>query len=189
MTNLILDDQITAFEKILSKEYTEVNFKDIISLVFHAINKMKDDKFSDQEYSEQTSETQCKKIYDKFEEELSLQNKFGWPQIFIVRNDYERRMDLATGGGSYISSTNILTLLLRILYVENYKRRYVFRSYDYRKVMSHKIRSLMTKQVDEFALEEIIDLLKNHLHHYLKIYNDCTHFENQLATAILKQIE
>lgn len=176
MSVIKLEEQIVSLDKILLKKFQEITFKDIISLIFHAFQKLSN------------NDNEIKDIHNNFLSELNEQNKLGWPKMEITKNDYDRRMDII-GGNSYIVTKNILTLLLRILYIENYKRRYTFKSYNYRKILSHKIRSVVTGPIEELSIDEILNILKHHLQHYMKIYYEESNFEYQLSNTILKHLE
>lgn len=95
---------------------------------------------------------------------------------------------------SFVKSNNIFMLLLRLLYVENYKRSYVFKSYGYHKILACKIvvvgkLSLAKKEIDELSLFDLFEFLRLGINYYIKIYGNDLHFEYQLGKTILNQLD
>ncbi|XWV25332.1 hypothetical protein QJ856_gp0438 [Tupanvirus deep ocean] len=177
MTSITLNEQITPLEKIINKSINNLTFKEIISLVFHAASILSNDNMD-------TISQGWKDIYADFEKELEKQNKIKWPHMSITKNDYNRRMDIFSTGGSFISSKNIFMLMLRLLYVENYKRPYVYKSYNYHKILSYKPKITHDVCVKKLSISELFEHLKLCMKHYLKVYNDDKHFEYQLGKTI-----
>ena len=125
-------NQTIALSKILSKTTNNLTFKETISLVFHCVSTLSaDDKCQ--------SHTVWKLLYDNFLDEINNQNNLEWPKITIVKNDQHKRLDVLTVSKMYIKSDNFLTHLFRLLVMENYKRTYNFKSYNYINVLNYVI--------------------------------------------------
>ncbi|XWV26593.1 hypothetical protein QJ857_gp0474 [Tupanvirus soda lake] len=182
MTSIILNEQITPLEKIINKNINNLTFKEIISLVFHAASILSNDNLD-------TISQGWTDIYTEFEKELEKQNKSKWPQMSITKNDYNRRIDIFSTGGSFISSKNIFMLMLRLLYVENYKRPYVYKSYNYHKVLGYKPKTIDNVCVKKLSLAELFEHFKICMKHYMRVYSDEKHFEYQLGKTINKILE
>ena len=176
----ILDDRLLPLEKIVNKNINELTFKEIISLIFHASKNIINDP----------SCTEWAKLYKQFEKELSEQNKMKWPEMAIIKNDYDKRIDIltTTSAATFIKTENIFMLLLRLLYVENYKRPYIFKSYNYHKILGNKLKGARQQSVKSLSLYDLFDLLQKQLTRYIRIYNDENQFEHQIATSLLKCI-
>jgi len=177
----IFTENIVPFEKIINKQVQNITFKEIISLIFHAIKKIIDDKTC-REWVEWAE------YYDEFTKQLSEQEKKSWPKLVIIKNDYNKRIDIFSTGSSYVSSNNIFTLIFRLLCIENYKRGYIYKSYNYHKILGHKLNEGDDIIIQKASLETLFDLLKKHIKHYLKIYDDDDRIENLLAKKILDEI-
>lgn len=176
------EENTIALDKIIKKSIKNINFKETISLIFHAAQKLSNDSsfFENQKW---------KNLYEEFSSELDEQNHRKWPKLIIVKNDYNKRIDIFSTGTSYIESNNFFTLLFRLLLLENYKRTYIYKSYKYHNILGHKLSDQPDKIVQKIKLDELFDILKKQLKYYLKIYNDADHFENNLASKIMEYFE
>jgi len=181
MSIINISEQIIPMEKIINKNINDLTFKEIISLVFHAMQfVIKDESMNDQDV--------WKNIYTEFERELIEQNKKKWPYMTITKNDYAKRIDIYSIDASFISSNNIFMLLLRLLYIENYKRPYVYKSYKYHKILGYKIKADSNDSVTKLSLNDIFDFLHSCMKYYIKIYNDGKHSEFELGKKIIGQL-
>jgi hypothetical protein len=182
MTSVIFSDQTISLEKIIDKNIDNLTFKEIISLVFYAVSTVAND-ITEPDHSA------WKNIYEEFEKELHEQNKHKWPNMSIIKNDYSKRIDIFSTGATFITSKNFLMLLFRLLYVENYKRPYIYKSYKYHKMLSHKMKISNNTSVKKLSMIELFKYLKTCLNYYIKIYNDDMNFEYQLCKSILCHLE
>lgn len=180
MINITLTDQIIQFDKIINKSINELTFKESVSLIFHAIKNLSTDQTRD-DYMDWYN------IYQDFLVLFDEQNKVGWPQLIISRNDYDRRMDISSFSTPFLKSDNLLIMLIRLIYVENYKRSYVYKTYQYHKVLGYKNNTAKI-EIKNASLSDLFVCLQNGLQHYMKIYNDKNQFEYQLVKNILGQI-
>jgi hypothetical protein len=182
MTTVVLEEQIIPLDKIINKNSKSVSLKETISLIFHATVLISND-------SAHPDKEKWKELYNEYKTILEKQNKIKWPQIIITRNDYQKRIDILTTSSSFVKSNNIFILLLRLLFVENYKRTYIYKAYGYYKILGHKINDYPDIIAKNMSVSDLFDLLKKHLFFYKKIYNEDLHFEYQLVNTILKQID
>src|SRR5271154_4704567 len=176
-----LDDQLASFDKIISKTSDSVTFKDIISLIFYAVSTLAKN-------STNPDSTTWANFYYEFEHELTLQNQNKWPKLSIIKNDYEKHLDIMLSS-PFIKSTNLLMLLLRLLYIENYERKYIFKTYNYPEILNHRVQVPMQTEISKLSLSDLFDLLKHGIQHYHKIYRSQETFEYQLAKAIYTQLD
>lgn len=181
MSMVKLNEQIVSLDKLSRKSSDHsFTFKEICSLIFYAILNLSK--------KETECEPNCWTIYYReFLNDLEKQNNIGWPQFTIRKNDYGKRIDLVLTD-PYEKSNNLLTLLLRLLYVENYKRQYIFEYMDYYKILGWKLETNI-QDIENLSLDRIFNLLKKCINHYNKVYNNDKSFEYQLAKAILRQID
>lgn len=178
-----MERQLTLLQKIILKDLNKLTFKDTISLFFYAVETIISDKNSE-------SYEQWNSIYSVFQEEYEKQNLAGWPQINIIRNDYKRCIDVLFENSShFIHSTNLFTLLYRLLYVENYKRQYIFKSYNYHKVLNFIVDPDAIGCVKTMNLQLILEMLLSGFENYMVIYNNEKNFEYQLAKYIVSQLK
>ena len=177
-------ENIVPLDKIKQKLIKDITFKETISLIYHAAQKLIDN----QDYEDGQK---WKDLFNEFHSELVEQDKRSWPKLIIIKNDYSMRIDIFYTGQSYISSNNFLMQLFRLLYVENYKRTYIYKSFNYHNILGHKLSNQSNNSnlpIQKISLEELFILLKEQLKYYLKIYNDNDNFEHALANELLEQI-
>jgi hypothetical protein len=172
MATVDLRDQIIDLDKILSIESNELTIKDIISLIFHTVIQM-------------ASDNVWKKYYHEFESELAKQNELEWPKFSIMKNDYDKRFDIILFK-SFLKSNHLLMLLLRLLYVENYKSAKRSPDNYYHDILLHKM--TVKNQIQKLSLTDLFELLKKCVDQYIKVYNHEGYFEYQLGDTILCQI-
>jgi hypothetical protein len=183
---IILSEQLTDYELIKTKKINQLTFKDIVSLNFYAFELLskttKNHNFNYKEY------------YNDFLDEVDLQNKKGWPQLLINKNDYRKRVD-ACCVEPYINSKNYLMMLLRMMSIENYKRMYVKKSYDYPKVLGHKFSEeniINNSDYDcilQMTLSDLFVLTEFCIKYYLKIYHDQSTIEHKIGLSLLKYLD
>ena len=195
MTSITYNEQIIPLAKIINKNINNLTFKEIISLIFHAVGIVANDKSEPEpvilkQNSNNPIDNQptWKNIYDEFQKELEMQNKYKWPVMTIIKNDYSKRMDIFSND-EFIVSHNFLTLLLRVLVVENYKRPYIYKSYNYHKILSHKLKISESHSIQKISMTDLFAYLKICLKYYIRIYNNEKYFEHQLGKAILNQMD
>ena len=175
MEGVNLCNQITSIEQIIRNSSNDITSIDIISLIFHCTISMA------------KTDSGWNKFYSEFITDFENQNKNKWPELIIIKNDFSKRTD-AICITSFIDSKNLLTILQRILYIEQYKIKYVCDTYQYHPVLSHKINLNVYFNIKKMSINNLFDLLKICMTDYLKIYNDDEKIENLLAKNILKQI-
>ena len=170
----IFEENITPLEKIIPKTMDNLTLKETVSLIFHASHILAMDLDFSENYKWQS-------FYEEFEKDLKEQNRRKWPKLIIVKNDYSKRIDIFSTGLHYVITDNLLSILFRLLYIENYKRKYIYKSYNYHNILGHKLSNQPDKLVSKISLEELFNLLKYQLKYYLKVYDDADHYENCLG--------
>jgi len=183
MDNINLEEQITSYLLIQDKMVSDLTFKDVISLVFHAFERLSKD-INPNPISFGT-------YYQDFLLELHQQNQMGWPKLLINRNDHRRRLDVCCLE-PYVASQNFLMILFRMLYIENYKRTYVQKSYDYYKILGHKLEqngATHTLSIIDLNIPQLFILAEACLRHYINVYRDPLNIEHQLGLSLLKYLE
>lgn len=180
MVTVNLEEYIVPLNELINKETNKISMKEIISLIFHAAILMSND-ITD------TDKDKWEDMLNEFKMELEKQNKDKWPKMTIIKNDYSKRIDVIITNKSFIKSQNIFTLLLRLLFVENYKCLRVHETHDFHKILEHKLK--MDNAIKDMTVDELFNYLKNHIIYYMGIYNNNLHLEYQLAKSILKQLD
>lgn len=182
MTSIILEEQLIPLNKIINKNIKSVTFKETISLIFYAAILLSND-------TTHPDKNKWKELYEEYKKESDKQNNLKWPIINIIKNDYNKRIDIFSINSSFLSSKNFFMLLQRLLYIENYKRPYIFKTYEYHKILGHKIKNNDNTPIRNISLMDLFELLKKHLKYYIQIYNNEKKIEYQLANKIMKQID
>ena len=173
---IVLDQQIIQLDKFTNVDTNRMAFKDIMSLIFHAGKLMGE---RDEGWS---------KYYNNFIEEFEYQNKIKWPELSISRNDYSKRIDILARK-AFIPSDNMFMLILRLLYIENFKITYLYETYNYHPILKHIIVfNIPENSIKKLSIDKLLNLLKSHIAYYMKIYNDSDRLEYQLGKKILNNI-
>ncbi len=181
MSTINIIDYIIPLDKIIDKNIDGVTFKEVISLVFHATQIIINDE-TDPDHNIWNT------IYTEFNKDLEDQNIKKWPHMTITKNDYGKRIDIFSTDTSFIPTNNIYMLLLRLLYIEKYKRPYVYRSYKYHKILGYKSEYKIDYPVKNISLTELFEILAQYMKYYLKIYNDAKYIEFNLGKEIIDQL-
>lgn len=181
MSTINIIDYIIPLDKIIDKNINNVTFKEIISLVFHATLIISND-------TTEPDHDKWKQIYTQFEKELAIQNTKKWSYMTIIKNDYGKRIDIFSTDTSFIPTDNIFMLLLRLLYIEKYKRPYVYKSYKYHKILGYKLEIEQNILVKNISLLELFEILHKYMKYYIKIYNDGKYIEFNLGKEIIDQL-
>jgi len=175
MEPIKLVDQINDFQTILSNNTKDITFLDTIGLVYHGVSRIS------------ASDDGWEKIYQEFLNDQNKQNKAGWPELIIIKNDFSKRIDVICSK-SFIKSQNLLIILQRILFIEKYKLNYVYITYQYHPILLNKMGLGNITCIKKLSINDLFDLLKKCMTYYTKIYNDSDKIENILAKNILKQL-
>jgi len=181
MTSIFVEQYLIPLDKLLDKNISNITLEETISLIIHTIQIMatKDnpDKFV------------WKKINDEFITYIAKQNAKMWPAMTVIKNYYDKCLDILLISESFINSKNILVLLFRLLFIEKYKQSNNFAYFclvlDYRLDNDNFSDN---KLISDLSLDAIFDLLSKHLNYYFKVYNNKLHLEYQLAKSISCQI-
>lgn len=173
--SIILENEIVPFTELHTKNIKQMSFKDIISLIFYACEKISG------------SCDPWNNYYQEFQNDLILQNKLKCPKFRPITNDFSKRVEIFCDKG-FIVSNNFLTILLRMLYVENRKKG-ITGTYHYHKVLDHIIiPRTSVENIKKLSVYDLFELLKPYVSYYMKIYNDESMFEYQMANVILNQL-
>ena len=178
--NIYVDNYLVKYETIMQKNYNNITFKDVISLIFYSIKNLS--QISDPEYYK------WKIFYENFNEELENQNNMKWPLLDVIKNDFLRKMDILIEDTIFIKSDHILMLLLRLMYIEDFKEKKLLKSDQYYPILNYKINFLYDKLLHELSLIDFFDMLKKYLLYYIRIYDNEKSIEYKLAQNMLNQI-
>lgn len=172
--SIILETEISPISEIYKKNINQLNFKDVCSLIFYATHNMAEKNSS------------WKIFYQEFQQEIILQNKNKCPNLTAITNNYSRRIEVYCDKG-FITSKNFLTLLLRLVYIENRKKPE--KIYAYHKVLDYLTTIDNFDSISKLSIDELFQLLRKYLEYYLKVYNDEFMFEYQLALCIMNELD
>lgn len=172
--SIYLEEEICSLSDIYKKNIKQLSFKDVISLVFHACQKMIGANEMWQNY------------YHEFTEELALQNKYKCPDLTTISNNYNKRIEVFCNKG-FITSNNLLTLLLRLIYIENRKKS-IYYTNNYFKVLDYTLYMNKYENIEKLSIHDVFSILKPYMEYYIRIYSDEFMFEYQLALSIINQL-
>lgn len=176
-----IDTYIIPLEKILTKKVNNINMKEIISLIFHTVKTLS--------ISDESDNSSWKELYTDFETQFQRQNTKGWPKMIIMKNYYDKRLDILLTGDPFLSNKNVLFLLYRLLYIENYKYSKYYDSTYFQSILYYQLKNDNETSVENLSLDEIFDLLKQHLVYFAYIYKNKLHLEYQLVNNIRNQLD
>ena len=181
-TDLLLNKTV-----LLNKTINTLNFRDIVSLFFHAVENV-----SSPTSSIKINNSEQKKLftqfYENFENNITYQKNFGWPKLSYIRNDHSRRFEIFTPT-LYHPSKNILVLLLRLLHIEEFKEAEMLANgVDYHRILSHKIKIDDQYNCTHISFVRLFEILKQYITHYVNMYSNGMMYESRLGMAILNQM-
>uniref|UniRef100_A0A6G6AC27 Uncharacterized protein n=1 Tax=Borely moumouvirus TaxID=2712067 RepID=A0A6G6AC27_9VIRU len=168
---------IIPIKDIIDKNENQIDFVEIISLVFHAVNILSEKRTN-----------YWKSLYVEFKHDLKKQNKQKWPVLNITHNEFNKRFDIYISK-PFIESDNILTLLNRLLYIETYKSENIKKN-GYKNILKNiLVKNSDICRVNKISLYQLFELLIEQLNFYVKLYNDNTKIEHSLAQKIINLIK
>lgn len=173
-------DNIIVLDRILEKQIKDITFKETISLIFHTVFTLSNTKTSDSKY--------WNALYKEFQIQFNKQISEKWPQMVIIKNHTHKCAYTTFNGKSFIESKNLLTLLFRLLFIENHKFINVPSHYNFYKILTHELGTKDERIIKNLSLFEIFQILKDQLKYYAKVYRNKMHIEYELVNIILKQI-
>lgn len=162
---------------VLSKNISVLNFHEIISLVFHAIENIKD----------RSECTEWNNLHKDFIELLDSENKRRWPKLNYMTNTYRKRLEVFFSS-TFTSTNNVLLLLIRLLYIESFKNDNGTLQIECHQPLQHHIAIPDKYMSTEVSIVRLFELLKMYLNYYIKIYHNEMMFEHLLGKAIINQI-
>ena len=165
----------TSYQKYLipfsriEKNTSTMTFIETISLFFNVCEK----------YSLSTNKryTEFSDIYNNFIQDYQYQLYCEWPKIIVNDNKINNRCDVLITNGIFLKSNNILTFLLRLIYIENHKKE---------ANLLHKIYNETNNGIENMTILEIIDLMIACVNRYLLVYANNFSIEYSIATKILE---
>lgn len=181
VTPSVTHDNIIVLDRILEKRVKDITFKETISLIFHTVFILSHDKTSNSKYWDA--------LYKEFQIQFNKQISEKWPQMIITKNYTHKCAYTILNEKSFIESNNLLTLLFRLLFIENHKFINVPSHYNFYKILNHELETKDDRIVKNLSLFEIFQILQDQLKYYAKVYKNKMHIEYQLVNSILKQIE
>lgn len=173
---------LTDNQKLFSKTVNKLVFKNILSLVIYS-----------GEIMAEKEKEHWQIIQREFSEDLEKQNNMKNIPLILSKNTLYKRMDVFIDENTFVKSTNIYTILLRILYIEYYKSKFVNPSDEFHKILNYKpnlsnLETNITNSVADLSINDIYELLERCMKYYLKIYNDDTRIENKLGKFVLESL-
>jgi hypothetical protein len=193
-----LDDYIFTKDEIINRNIDTFNFKEIISLLFHAIKNISEKKdmgslvlsipqSKDDVVDIKNGIDKWMLFYKDFEADLETQNTRRWPKLSYIRNDFRKRLEIFSSM-HYHNSKNLLMLVLKLLYIETFKAKNLPANNDYHDVLNNIIHINDNHPANKISLPRLFEIFKLYMQHYIKIYNNEMMQEYSLGKSILAQI-
>ena len=179
----IINEQLYPLNKIIDRHTNDITFKDTISLIFHAVCFIKND-------TSEKDHALWKKLYLEFEEQLSQQNLSRWEDIKISLDYNYGYVHVIPDSDVSISTKNILTLLFKLIYIENLKRSLLYKNKIFikHKILWYNLNTNNYTYIKNISLTELFDLLKRYVEYYIGVYSNKSSIEHRLGKSILRQL-
>jgi len=183
MIRIIPDDLLTSQDILMTKSINNLNFKDIISMIFHSVKNINDKKTDTVvEY------TKWHDFYEDFKLNLEIQNNRSWPRLNYIKNDSKKRLEIFSPT-SYNITKNLLILILRLLYIENFKLKEATSiSTSFHEILTYKIDIPDKYPISDLSLVRLFEIFKMYMSYYTRIYSNPMMYEYSLGASILDQI-
>ena len=182
MFKLTLDDTLINKNLLMNKHINTLNFREIICLIFHAVKTISES--TDPENPHQ----QWIQFYKDFELNLEHQNNKRWPKLSLMENRFRKRLEIFSPT-SYNTTKNILVLILRLLYIENYKiKNALSPNTDFHEILTYKINITDDYESSKVSIVRLFEIFKLYMMYYIKVYNNEMMYENMLGKSILQQL-
>jgi hypothetical protein len=179
MLKLNLDDVLINKDILMEKHIDTLNFREIICLIFHAIKTIKEEaNITNDEWIQ---------FYKDFEINLEIQNNKYWPKLSLMENKFRKRLEIFSPS-LYNSTKNLLILILRLLYVENHKSKYLTDNTDFHEILTHKISIPDKYACSKVSLVRLFEIFKIYMQYYIMIYSNEMMYENILGKSIMEQL-
>jgi len=182
-----LKDYLLNKDAILSKNISELNFHEVISLVFYAIEGIHSGEGISTSSTSNQSNADWTSLYKDFLALLESENKRRWPKLNCITNSYRKRLEVFFPS-TFTQTNNILLLLLRLLYVETFKVDNMPAQLAPHPVLLHHINIPDKYKSTEVSLVRLFELLKSYLGYYVKIYHNEMMFEYVLGKKVSDHI-
>ena len=183
MIKIKLDDLLSNQDLLLDRNINSLCFKEIMSMIFHASKNIYDKKI------ETPDNTKWSEFYQEFEDNLEAQNKLGWSKLNYITNGVRRRVEIFSPA-SFIRTKNLLTLILRLVYIENFKLEKINQTgtSGFHEILTYKIDIPDKYLVREVSLARLFDIFKLYMNYYTRIYQNGLMYEYILGKTIIDQI-
>lgn len=178
-----INKYIIDIDKFIKKNVINLTFSETISLIFHTIYTL---KFQ----SDFNDDNIWQNIYLQFCGELEKQDSLKWPQITLLRNYSHECIHTLSSDKPFIDSTNILTLLLRLLFIEKYKYNNDLKYVSFGNILHHALDKINNDSVtfitiNNLSIYGMFTLLEKQIEYYIKFYKNQSYLEYQLGIKIL----
>lgn len=130
------------------------------------------------------SDAALDKLCQDYEQDIDLQEEIEWPNI-VVRNDIIRGLfEIHKFRSQFVQSSNPLTLIHKILYVEYYKAN----CYEYRKYPKIADKIIVAEsRLSDYTLSDLVRYAKAAVSQYMRSYEKGS-IEYQLGSEALQAL-
>jgi hypothetical protein len=188
------DKMVVPIDKIIDKNTSQLTMQDVLSLAIHTVNAMrihdvKTCSVVSESFSTElsTSSHTWDTMYEEFQSELLYQTTIGWPILTIINNSIYKRKDVLSMNVPFMSSSNFLVYIIRIIYVELMKEKSA--RDEYKCVMfNHPFDDIVQEPVKQLTAKRLFNLVRMALMKYLRIYREPGTFEYELGKRILSMM-
>ena len=168
---------IPRYNEILNLTTSNLKFVDVIVLVLCAF--------------ENTLDNNLIIYFREFNTDITNQFEIKWPELIVNINDYKKRSDIFCIE-PFIRTQNILTLLIRLLYIENVKKTRRNPNMTHHQVIDKNIGTIDPMMIDKklsmVTFIELLQLLELCIKYYMTVYYDEFLLEHKIGFSIIKYL-
>ena len=168
---------IPRYNEIRNLTTSNLKFVDVIVLVLHAF--------------ENTLDNILLNYFKEFESDITQQFEVKWPELIAKNNDYKKRFDIFCTE-PFVRTQNMLTLMIRLLYIENIKKSHRQINTTHHKILDKTIGAIDPTVVDKklslVTFTELLQLLELCARYYLTVYYDEFLLEHKIGSGIIKYL-
>jgi hypothetical protein len=175
--NPLPENLIVPLRELINKRTGELTVQDVLSMTFHSVQIISTQNLRDANL--------WNELYIEHIGDIKKQSIAKWPKPMIRTNRLYTRRDLDTLSHSFHRSSNFLTLLMRLIYLEVIKNATDWSNESINVLGIKPFDESILEPVRELTVARIFYLVRIALLKYVRVYNDSGTFENELGMTLL----
>lgn len=130
------------------------------------------------------SDTSLMAHYAAYLNDIDLQEEIGWPKLLLSHAIEESLFKIHRLRSEFVETSNALSLIHQILYVEQLKDK-CYASKEYARPFSKVI--ITNPTIDQYSINDMVSYVKTALAQYSKVYG-ADSYESQMVTKVLRYL-